>query len=85
MDQKQILKQMITFNQTVFNNTFQAMVLLQDQFEQIAQTAVKQADWLPAEGRKAMENWVETCKSSRDNYKRYIDESYEKIEKHFAV
>lgn len=84
MDQKEILKQMIEFNQATFNNTFQAMVLLQDQFERIAQTAIDQANWLPAEGRKAIENWVEAYKTGRDNYKSYVDDSYKKVEKYFA-
>ena len=43
MDQKQIVKQIIDFNQATFNNTFNAMVLLQDQFERITQTAMGQA------------------------------------------
>lgn len=84
MDQKQILKQMIEFNQATFNNTFQAMILLQDQFERIAQTAVDQANWLPAEGRTAIENWVEAYKTGRDNFKSYVEDSYKKVEKYFA-
>jgi gamma-glutamyl:cysteine ligase YbdK (ATP-grasp superfamily) len=84
MDQKQILKQMIEFNQTTFNNTFQAMMLLQEQFERVAQTAIDQANWLPAEGRKAIENWVEAYKTGRDQYKSYVDDSYKKVEKYFA-
>lgn len=84
MNQNQILKQMIEFNQATFNNTFQAMVLLQDQFERIAQTTVEQANWLPAEGRKSIEDWVEAYKTGRDNYKSYVDDSYKKVEKYFA-
>jgi gamma-glutamyl:cysteine ligase YbdK (ATP-grasp superfamily) len=84
MDQKQILKQMIEFNQATFNNTFQAMMLLQDQFERVAQTAIDQSNWLPAEGRKAIENWVEAYKTGRDNYKSYVEDSYKKVEKYFA-
>lgn len=84
MDQKQILKQMIEFNQTTFNNTFQAMMLLQEQFERVAQTAIDQANWLPADGRKAIENWVEAYKTGRDQYKSYVDDSYKKVEKYFA-
>ena len=80
MKQDQIIKQMIEFNQATFNNTFQAMVLLQDQFERIAQTTVEQANWLPAEGLKTIENWVEAYKTGRDNYKSYVDDSYKKVE-----
>lgn len=84
MEQNQILKQMIAFNQTTFNNTFHAMVLLQDQFERVGQTAVDQADWLPAEGQKAIETLVQTYKTGRDNYKKHMDDSYQKVEQYFA-
>ncbi len=84
MDQKQILKQMIEFNQAAFNNTFQAMSLLQDQFERVAQTAVDQANWLPEEGRKAIENWVEAFKTGRADFKKYVDDSYKKVESFLA-
>jgi hypothetical protein len=83
MDQKQLLKQMIEFNQAAFNNTFNAMVTLQEQFERVANTVLEQATWLPAEGRNAIENWVNSFKTGRDNYKQYMDDSYQQVEKFF--
>ena len=62
MDHKQILKQMVEFNQNAFNNAFNAMTLLQGQFERVAKTVLEQATWLPAEGRQAIENCTETYK-----------------------
>lgn len=82
--QKQMLKQMIDFNQATFKNTFNAIELLQDQFERVAGTALDQATWLPAEGRKAIEQWVESYKIGRDNFKKYVDENYKKVEEYFA-
>ena len=35
MDQKQIAKQMMEFNKTAFDNTFSAMIALQDQTEKL--------------------------------------------------
>jgi hypothetical protein len=84
MDQKQILKQMIEFNQAAFNNTFNAMTSLQDQFEQVAKTGLEQATWLPAEGRKAIENYTKTYKSACQTFKQQIDASYKQIEKAFV-
>ena len=84
MDQKQILKQMIEFNQATFDNTYNAMVLLQDQFERIAQTAMSQSNWMPVEGQKAVENWVDACKAGRNNFKKYVDDSYKKFEQYIV-
>ena len=80
MNQKQILKQMIDFNRTTFNNTFNTGTLIQDQIERMANTVLDQATWIPAEGRDAIDNWVEAYKSGLGNYKSYIDESYRKVE-----
>jgi hypothetical protein len=83
MDQKQMLKQMIELNQTTFNNTFNALALMQDQFERVAQTAITQATWLPAEGKKAIENWVDAFKTGRDSFKKHVDDCYKKVEEFY--
>lgn len=85
MEQKQILKQMIEFQQTTFNNTYNANSLLQDQFERVANTMLDQATWIPAESRKAIDGWVGAYKSGRDNLKKYVEDSYKKAEEFFAV
>lgn len=82
--QKQMFKQMLEFNQTTFTNTFNAAALLQDQLERVAKTGLDQATWLPAEGRKVIENWVDAYKTGRENFKNYMDDSYKKVEEFFA-
>jgi hypothetical protein len=57
MDQKQMFKQMVELNQTMFNNFFQALSLFQGQFERIANSAIDQSDGLSAESHKVTENW----------------------------
>ncbi len=84
MEQKQMLKQMVEFNQAAFNNAFNAMTLLQGQFEQVGKTVLEQATWLPAEGRQAIENWTETYKSACQTFKQKIDDSYQQVEKFFV-
>lgn len=81
MDQKQMLRQMLAFNQSTFNNAFSAITMLQDQFERVTNTVLEQANWLPAEGHKAIETCTETYKSACQNFKRQIDESYQQVEK----
>jgi hypothetical protein len=82
--QKKMLKQMIEFNQATFNNAYNAIALLQDQFERVAGTVLDQASWLPSEGRQAIENWVESYKTGREQFKKYVDDSYKKVEEFFA-
>ncbi len=67
MDQKQIFKQMVDFNKGAFNNAFNAMVMVQDQNETLANTMLNQATWMPEEGKKAVREWVETFKKGRED------------------
>jgi hypothetical protein len=85
MDQKQMFKQMIEFNKTAFNNAFDATALAQDQFEKTAYVALDQANWLPAEGRKAIETWTEAFKVGRKNFKQQMDNGFEQAEKLFVI
>lgn len=83
MEQKKLLKQMIEFNQATFNNAYNAIAMLQDQFENVTKNSIAQADWLPEEGRKVIEDWVETFKTGRIQFKKNVDDSYEKVEEYF--
>ncbi|MGD9368478.1 MAG: hypothetical protein PVH87_22455 [Desulfobacteraceae bacterium] len=85
MEQKQVLRQIFEFNQSTFNNAFEAMVLLQDQFEKITNTALDQIPGLPAEGRKAIDNWAEVFKNGRQSFKQQIDNSFEQAEKLMVI
>jgi hypothetical protein len=85
MEQKQVFKQIIEFNQSTFNNAFDAMVLLQDQFEKVANTALDQIPGLPTEGRKAIDNWAEVFKNGRENFKQQADNSFEQAEKLMVI
>ncbi len=84
MDQKEMMKQMIQLNKTVFDNAFNSMALLQDQMEKATKAFLEQATWLPAEGKKVIEEWVNTYKKGRENFRTAVDESYEKLEKFFG-
>ena len=85
MDQKQMFRQMIEFNQTVFNNFFQALALFQSQFERVANATIDQADWLPAESRKVIETWDQSFKAACEKFRSDIDTSYKQIEKFFVI
>lgn len=84
MDPKEMMKQMIQLNKTAFQTTFNSMAMIQDQMEKATSTFLEQAAWLPAEGRKVIEEWVKTCKNGRENFKSTVDESFKRVEAFFA-
>ncbi len=83
MEQKDMFKQMIDFNTVAFNNSFNAMVTLQDQMEKATNTLIDLAIWLPEEGRNTIKGWVGTCKDGREKFKTSIDENVKKSEEFF--
>jgi hypothetical protein len=78
MEPTVIAKQMIDFQKTTFDNTFNAMVMLQGQVEKMANTMLNQASWLPEEGRKAIKEWGNVYKNERENFKNAIGENFKK-------
>jgi len=85
MDSSKIAKQMIDFQKTTFDNTFNAMVLLQGQAETMANTILDQATWMPEEGRKAINDWVNAYKKGREEFKKVVDENFKKVEDFFST
>lgn len=83
MDQKQIFKQMVDFNKGAFNSAFNAMVMVQDQTETLANTMLNQATGMPEEGRKAIREWVDAFKKGRETYRKTVDDAFKKVETFF--
>ena len=84
MDPLKLTKQMIDFNKASFDNTFTAMVLLQEQTEKMVNAFMEQATWLPGEGKKALNELVETVKKGREDFKKVVDQGFGKVEDYFA-
>ena len=84
MEYNQITKQAIDFQKSIFMSGYNAMTMVQDQFERVAKTALEQATWLPAEGRQAIEKGTETYKSACQIFKQQVDDSYKQVEKAFV-
>ena len=84
METGKIAKQMIDFQKTTFNNTFNGMVAFQEQSERMVNTLMEQAVWLPEDGKKAINEWGAAYKKGRDDFKQYVDDNFSKVEGFFS-
>jgi len=84
MDPKQIAKQMVDFNKTAFDNSFEAMSVVQDQAEKMINNLMEQTAFFPEEGKKAVNDWIKACKKGREEFKSAADENFKKVEVFFA-
>ena len=86
MDPKQIAKQMVQFNKAAFDSTFNAMEILQEQTEKMVNMSLEQqSPWMPAEGKKAVTDWINAYKRGREDFKAAVNHNYKKVEDFFAV
>jgi polyhydroxyalkanoate synthesis regulator phasin len=83
MDPQKMTKQMLDFYKTTFENSFNAMVMLQEQTEKVVNTFVDQATWLPDEGKGILNEWVKTFKKAREDFKKSVDEGFKKVADYF--
>ena len=74
-----IAKQMIDFQKTTFDNSFKALVMLQDQTEWMVNALLEQTTWLPEEGKRTIDEWVAAYKKGRDDYECMVHENFDKI------
>ena len=84
MEPLKMAKQMIDFNKATFDNAFNAMVLLQEQAEKTTKDFVDRAASLPDEGTKMLNEWIQTLKKGREEFKKVVDESFSKVDAFFT-
>ena len=84
MEPNVMFKQMLAFNKTAYDNSFTAMLTIQEQNSKMVDTFLEQAAWMPEEGKKLVRNWVNTYKKGCEDFKKVADENYKKVDDFFA-
>jgi hypothetical protein len=84
MEPNIMLKQMLAFNKTAYDNSFNAMLTIQEQNSKMVDTFLEQASWMPEEGKNLIRNWVGTYKKGCEDFKKTADENYKKVDEFFA-
>jgi hypothetical protein len=80
MDPKKMGKQMIDFYKTSFDNSFSAMMMLQEQMERMTNMYWGQMVNLPDEAKKGLADWTKSYKKNCEDFKKMMDESFKKLE-----
>jgi hypothetical protein len=80
MDTTQMANQSLSFQKTVFSNSYNAIVTAQDQTEKMLNNYIEKLPWGTDEGKKSLASSVEMGKKARDDFKKAVDEGYAKFE-----
>ncbi len=84
MQANKISKQAINFQKMTFENWYKAMTMVQDQAVSTMDKVLDQANWIPEDGRNAIQKMVGAIQDERDRFKGYVDDSFVSLEKVFA-
>jgi hypothetical protein len=84
MEVSNMSKQMINFQKSLFENSFNAMNMVQDQTEKMINNFLIQLPWVNDEGKKAINNSIDFYKKARTDFKKAVDDGFSKMEELFA-
>lgn len=84
MDQRQIVKQMMLMNKLAFDNSYNTMTSTYEQNRLMLTALISQADAVPPEAKKAIEEWLQTYKDGCAEIKKMVDQGYQIVEKYLA-
>jgi|GEM_PF-1081004 len=76
--------QVLDFQKSTFNNTYNTFLKIQEQSEKIAESFMKDNTAIPAEGRKILDEWKLVLKKGQTEIKKSIDEGFSKAESFFS-
>jgi len=83
MDTHQIVKQMLGFNKTVFVNTLNAIVMIEEQNQRRVNRLMEQAACFPEEGKQVVKEWMEASKLDREHFHRVVEEGFKQVAEFF--
>ncbi len=84
MDQKQIIREIIAFNKTAFENNFKAMITFRNQTDQFILRLLDQATWTSNDQENIMTECISVYKIGHENFKTCCDEAHQKVIDYFA-
>ena len=85
METTKLAKQMVGFQKSFFDNSYNAMCIVQDQTETMMNSVLTQLPWVTADSKKAMDSSLEFSKQARDDIKKTIEDGYKNIDTLFDI
>jgi hypothetical protein len=80
MDPKKLGQQMIDFSKTGVDNSFNAMMMLQEQMERLTSLYWGQMVNLPQETKKGLNEWIKIHNKNCEDFKKVVDDGFKNLE-----
>ena len=81
---RKMTKQLMDFYKASFDNTFNALLMVQNQMERVATMTQDQTLALPEEAKKVFTDWTKAYKKGCEDYKKAVDDNFKRVEDYFV-
>lgn len=84
-EQTQMLRQVVDFQKTVFNGSFNTMAVVQERAEKVMDMVLDQAVWVPEEFKDVVSQWSAAYQEGCRTFKQFADDSFAKMEEQLNI
>jgi hypothetical protein len=84
MDPKKLGQQMIDLSKNTVDNSFNTMMMLQEQMERLTNLYWGQMVNLPQEAKKGLNEWIKIHNKNCENFKKVLDDGLKNLESLYA-
>lgn len=84
MDKSLIAKQILDFQKSTFDCTFNSLTVFQQQMGNVVQSFVEKSAWLPPESKAAIKDWEDIYSQGRNDFKEVVDNNYQMMEEYLT-
>lgn len=74
------VQQIVDFQKSAFENTFNAMLMVQGQTEKMTEAFLSKNNMIPEESQKMLQEWTLAFKKGQEDFKKTMDENFKKFE-----
>ncbi|MFO7751449.1 MAG: hypothetical protein R6V54_15300 [Desulfobacteraceae bacterium] len=76
MAQGRVMEQMVDFQKSAFDTTYDSMATLQEQSRKMVDLTMDQTPWFPANGKKIVAQWSDLVQKNRNDLKTLMDNNF---------
>ncbi|SDO37519.1 hypothetical protein [Desulforhopalus singaporensis] len=80
METAKLAKQTLAFQKTMFDNSYNAMLMVQDQSEKVLNSYLDQLPWVTEESKSSLKSSIDMAKQARDDFKKAVEDGFAKFE-----
>jgi len=80
MQSTTMIKHVLAFNKKAFDDSFKAVLTVQEHAEKMMRIFWEKSMYFPQEGKKVLGDWVDTYKKGLDEFKTSVDGRFQLVE-----